>query len=69
MAGKEVLSKSEIDALKKEWLAEMKANMKVKYLRKRGSICICLCALKDLIAMVLFYSIAPCKPRKGLYIL
>ena len=48
MAGKEVLSKSEIDALKKEWLAEMKANMKVKYLRKRGSICVCLCALKDL---------------------
>ena len=28
MAGKDSLSKSELDALKKEWLAEMKANMK-----------------------------------------
>ena len=31
MAGKEVLSKAEMEAMKKEWLAEMKANMKVSF--------------------------------------
>ena len=29
MAGKEVMSKEELEALKKQWLEEMKANMKV----------------------------------------
>ena len=30
MAGKETMSKAELEALEKEWLAEMKANMKVR---------------------------------------
>ena len=29
MSGKETMSKAELEALKAEWLAEMKANMKV----------------------------------------
>ena len=35
----EALSKAEIDALKKEWLAEMKANMKVIAM----CVCVCIC--------------------------
>jgi hypothetical protein len=30
MSGKETMSKEELEALKKQWLEEMKANMKVK---------------------------------------